>query len=738
MPRPRLTASPPNRNRPPGLGRAGAGLAALLLLAPAAFAQAPPSEDERVERILGGLSLAERIGQLDLVANSPSFSRDRIAAGAAGGVLAFTNGRDIADVQALARRAPSGIPLLVGLDVLHGLRTQYPLPLGEAASFDPDLAREVARAAAREAAAIGINWTFAPMADLARDPRWGRMVEGFGEDPHLGAAFTAARVRGFREGGLAVTLKHFAGYGAAIGGRDYDSASIGPGELVDAYLPPFAAGIGAGAESVMSAFHALDRVPATASRFLLTDTLRGRLGFSGFVVSDWLAIDQLRDHGVAATGAEAARLALAAGVDMDMASGLYAKHLPDEIAAGRVPEAAVAEAARRIVRTKLRMGLFEAPTSPPVLDAPPPPSPNDRALARRAAAESMVLLRNEGALPLAPGRRIALVGGIAADAKELVGPHAALVRYEDGVSILEGLRRRAESAGASLSFSPGCDVGCGSDAGFAAAVATAEAADVVVAVMGEPLELTGEAASRAYLTLPGRQAELLDRLVGAGKPVVLVLVASRPVELGRVVDRLAGLLMAWFPGTEGGNAVADLLFGDVSPSARLPVTWPRTIGQVPLFYDRLPTGRPPDPRNRFTLRYVDEEFTPLFPFGFGLGYGRVAYGPVRIDDPVVPRGGSAVVRATVSNVGPRPVSEVVQLYVRQPVARISRPLRQLKSFRKVVLAPGETASVALALPADALAYTDGTGARVLEPGRYEIFVGGASDAPLAGTIELQP
>ena len=719
------------------MARLPAALVAVLL-STASFGQTPDGEAERVERILGRLSPAELIGQLDLVPNSPSFSPDAVAAGAVGGVLAFTNGRDIADVQALARRSSAGIPLLVGLDVLHGLRTQYPLPLGEAASFDPDLAREVARASAREAVAIGINWTFAPMADLARDPRWGRIVEGFGEDPYVGAAFTAARVRGFREGGLAVTLKHFAGYGAAMGGRDYDSASIGRGELVDAYLAPFRAGIKAGAESVMSAFHALDRVPATASRFLLTDTLRGRLGFEGFVVSDWLAIDQLRDHGVAATGADAARLALAAGVDMDMASGLYARHLPGEIAAGRVPQAAVTEAARRIVRTKLRAGLFEAPTAPAVLGPPPAPTEAARALARRAAAESMVLLRNEGALPLAPGRRIALVGGMAADAKELVGPHAALVKYEDGVSILDGVRQRAERAGASLAFSPGCDVGCGSDAGFPAAVATAEAADVVVAVFGEPLDLTGEAASRAYLTLPGRQAELLGRLVATGKPVILVLVASRPVELGPVVNRLAGLLMGWFPGTEGGHAAADILFGDVSPSAKLPLTWPRTVGQVPLFYDRLPTGRPPDPKNRFTLRYVDEELTPLFPFGFGLTYGQVAYGPVRIEEPFVPPGGSVVVRASVANTGARPVRETIQLYVRQPVARISRPLRQLKAFRKVAIGPGETASVALVLPTEALAYTDETGARVLEPGRYELFVGGSSEAPSAGSFEIRP
>ena len=666
------------------------------------------------------MTLTEKIGQLHLPANAPDLDRAAIGRGEAGGVLAFNNGRDIAEMQKLARSSRLGVPLLVGLDVLHGLRTMFPLPLGQAASFDPGLARRAAAIAGREAAAIGVNWTFAPMVDLARDPRWGRMIEGAGEDPFLGRVFARAQVEGYRDGGVIATLKHFAGYGAPKGGRDYDEAVIGAADFADSYLPPFAAGIEAGAGSVMSAFHALDGVPTSASRPLLTDALRGRLGFTGFVVSDWYAVSQLMEHGVAGGPAEAARLGLKAGIDMDMADGLYARHLPAEIAAGRVSEREVTEAARRVLRTKVAAGLFEAPAIAETASGEAaPPSPEARAAARETARDTMVLLRNEGALPLRPGSRVALIGGLADSGEDLVGPHAALAKAEDAVSLLDGLRRRvAASEGASLAYAPGCDPGCGEDAGFSAAEETARNADVVVAVLGEPPKTTGEARSRATLTLPGRQAELLRRLVDTGTPVVLVLLASRPIELGPVVDRLAGLLMAWYPGTEGGSALADLLFGDHSPSAKLPVSWPRRVGQVPLTYDRRPTGRPHEPGNAYTLRYEDEEVTPLFPFGFGLGYGRVR------------------LRVRLANEGERAAAEVVQLYLRQPVASVSQPLRQLKAFAKVALAPGEARMLELAVPARELAFTHPDGTLRAEPGTFQVFVGTDSGAPLAGTFEL--
>ncbi|WP_375461475.1 glycoside hydrolase family 3 N-terminal domain-containing protein [uncultured Enterovirga sp.] len=714
-------------------------LLGLAALSAPAHAQSPSRATEvesRVEALLARMTLDEKVGQLNLTPNNPAFDIAEIRNGHVGGVLAFTEAPAITAAQTAARESRLGIPLLVGLDVLHGLRTMFPLALAESASFDPALARATAEAAAREAKAVGFNWTFAPMADLARDPRWGRIIEGFGEDPLLGRLFTAARVEGFRAGGLATTLKHFVGYGAATGGRDYDATEIPRRDLFDSYLPPFRAGILAGAESVMSAFTTLNGIPATASRNLLTGILRERWGWDGFVVSDWWAIVQLVDHGVAASPAEAAMKAILAGVDMDMADGLYRAHLARAVRDGLVPETVVTEAARRVLRAKFRMGLFEQP--PPALVDSPVPSEASRALSRRAAQDTMVLLRNVGSLPLQPasGRRIALVGGLAETPRALVGPHEALAIWADGISARQGLADRAGRSGATLAFSPGCDAACGTRDGFEAAIETAKGADLVIAVLGETEEITGEGGSRAHLTLPGLQAELLARLVETGKPVVLVLVAGRPIELGPIVDRLGAVLMAWFPGTEGGHALADILFGDAEPSAKLPVSWPRTVGQVPIRYDRLPTGRPPEAGNRYTLRYSDETLAPLFPFGFGLGYTSFALSDLLVTTPSITKSGVLDVKVRITNTGARAGREVVQLYVRQPVASVSRPLRQLKAFEKVALSPGESRIVSLRVPAAELGYHDDDGSYVVEPGPFQVFVGSSSDATLSGAFEV--
>ena len=701
---------------------------------------APARADEarleaRLEGLLSRMTLEEKIGQLNLVPFSPTFVKRELEQGRVGAMLAVTKPQEIVEMQSAARQARLGIPLLIGLDVLHGLRTIFPVPMAEVSSFDPELARATARHAGREAAAIGINWTFAPMADLARDPRWGRMNEGFGEDPLLGRIFTRVRVEGFHEAGLATTLKHFAGYGAAIGGRDYDAGAIAPGDLFDSYLPPFRAGIEAGSESVMSAFLSLNGMPVSASRAMLTGILRERWNYEGFVVSDWNSVGELLEHGVAKDPAEAARKALVAGIDMDMYSGFYAAHLADEVKAGRVPEATVTEAARRVLRSKLRMGLFERPDPDTSRADPAPPSAEARELARRAARDSTVLLRNDGILPLATGKRIAVVGELGQTQRNLVGPHAAMFRAEDGVSVLEGLRRRG---GATVSYAQGCDIECGSDAGFAAAEQAARDADVVVAVLGESNEMSGEAASRARLTLPGRQGELLDRLVATGKPVALVIIAGRPIELGPVMDRLGAVLMAWFPGTEGGNAIADLLFGDAAPSAKLPVSWPRTVGQVPLTYDQAPTGRPHDPKNHYTYRYADEAITPLFPFGFGKTYTEFALSDVELPRRKLPASDQVELHATLRNIGSRAGREVVQLYVRQMHASRSRPARQLKAFEKVALEPREARKLVLRVPVSELGFHLDDGTYVVEPGRYQVFLGTSSDAQLAGEFEVLP
>jgi beta-glucosidase len=529
-------------------------LAAATFLVGISAPRAEPSREavtRRVEGLLARMTLDEKIGQLNLMSNGlaeTAVALDAsLASGRVGALMNFATPSDVAEAQSKARNSRLGIPLLFGLDVLRGFRTMFPVPIGEASSFDPDLARRNAEAIAREARASGVNWTFAPMADLARDPRWGRIVEGFGEDPTVGRLFTAARVTGFRAGGLATTLKHFAGYGAPVGGRDYDTTAISSTDLFDNYLPPFRAGIEAGAESVMSAFNALNGLPSTANPFLLTEVLRKRWGYGGFVVSDWAAIEELIAHGIARDGAEAARKALLAGVDMDMQSELYSRHLPDEVAAKRVPLSAIDAATRRVLTVKAKLGLFDAPDLQ--LGAPTPgPRPESREAARIAARDSMVLLRNEGALPIARGRKVAFVGGIVDNRYDLIGPHAARVNYEDGPSLLEAVRARAAGSDVTISYAPGCDVVCKSDEGFAAALETARAADLVVAVMGESTEITGEAASRATLDLPGRQRALLDALLDTGKPVVLVLVASRPLDIGPALSRLGALMMAWFRG----------------------------------------------------------------------------------------------------------------------------------------------------------------------------------------------
>jgi beta-glucosidase len=612
------------------------------------------------------------------------------------------------------------------------------VPLAQAATFDPAMAREAARIAAKEASAAGVNWTFAPMADLSRDPRWGRIVEGAGEDPLLNRVFSAARVEGFRAGGLATSLKHFVGYGGAIGGRDYDTSEIGPADLRDLHLPAFKAGVEAGAETVMASLNAMDGVPGAVNEAMLDGVLRGEWGFRGFVVSDWDGVKELMAHGAAADGAEAARRSLMAGVDMDMESGLFVRHLPDEIAAGRVPMSRIDEAARRILRVKMEMGLFGRPDPDPVAANRAILLPEYRAKARAAARDSMVLLKNrDGALPLRDGvRSIALVGALAADGGDQLGPHAARGWPDESVTVRRGLEERAAHAGARVTYAQGCDAQCGTNEGFAEAVRAAQGADVVVAVLGEPRTQSGEGASRVSLDLPGRQAELLDALIGTGKPVVVVLMAGRPLLLGPRLDQVAGLIMAWYPGTEGGPALAEILFGDASPSGRLPVTWPRHVGQVPLAYNRLPSGRPSMPDNRFTLGYMDGSLEPLFPFGYGLSYTSFAYSSLSVLTPRVGADDVARVRVRVTNTGARAGREVAQLYVRDPVATRSRPIRELKAFETVWLEPGESREVTFQVPAADLGFHLTDGSFVVEPGAFQVWAGGDSRAALEGRFEV--
>lgn len=708
------------------------GLFAGLLTGPAPAA--PEDVERRVEALLARMTLEEKVGQLNLVSNEASFRPEDVVAGRIGAAINFNDAPAIAAVQRLARRSRLKIPVLFGLDVLHGFRTVFPVPLAETATFNPVLARAASEAAAREAARSGLQWTYAPMADLSRDPRWGRMVEGSGEDPYLGSVFTAARVEGFRAGGLATTAKHFVGYGAPEGGRDYDTTLIPRTELRDIYLPPFRAAVAAGTESVMSAFNALNGVPATANPWILTEVLRQEWNFDGFVTSDWAAIHELIAHGVARDGAEAARKAILAGVDMDMMSGFYDAHLADEVRAGRVPQAVVDESVRRVLRVKFRLGLFERPDADP--RAPALATPEARRVARAVARESMVLLHNrDQVLPLAAGTRsIAVVGALAAATADPMGPHASRGEAGETVSFLDGIRARAGDV--AVTYAEGCDLLCTDAGGFAAAVAAARQADAVVAVMGEPRDLSGEAASRARLDFPGRQRELVEALAATGKPVVLVLMAGRPLELGSLPEAVRAILMAWYPGTEGGAALAEILFGDVNPSGRLPVTYLRTAGQAPLAYNRLPSGRPTRSDNRFTLNYVDEKVEPQFPFGWGLSYTSFAYSGLAVPTPAVASSGEVEVTVTVTNTGKRAGQEVAQLYVRQPVASRSRPVRELKAFEKVALEPGQSRLVRFRVPARDLGYHLEDGTYLVEAGAYRVGVGGNAAVDLAGAFQV--
>jgi beta-glucosidase len=714
-------------------------LCATLCLAATAAASAPAQDVERrIDDLLARMTLEEKIGQLNLISHGISLRWEDIPEGRAGALINFNNAQDIARAQQAARQSRLGIPPLFGLDVLHGFRTQFPVPLAEAAAFNPRLSRLAAEWSAREAAYVGIQWTYAPMADLSRDVRWGRMTEGFGEDPYLGSVLTAARVEGFHAGGLTTGAKHFVGYGAAEGGRDYDATLIPPTELRDVYLPPFRAAIEAGTMTIMAGFNALNGVPNTANAWLLTDVLRGEWGFEGFVTSDWAGIHELLAHGVAKDPAEAARKAILAGVDMDMMSGFYIKHLPDEVRAGRVPVNVVDEAVRRVLRVKFRLGLFDRPDVDPSRVDAVFPSPESRQAAREVARETFVLLQNKGeVLPIRPEvRSVAVVGPLADAPRDQQGPHGARAHAQDAVSVVEGIRRRAAPARVEVNFAPGCDLFCTNTDQIAQAVAAADKSDLVIAVLGEPHEASGEAASRAYLTFLNRQPELLEALVKTGKPVALVIVGGRPVELGPFAESIPSVLMAWFPGTEGGPALADVLFGDVSPSGKLPVTYPRTAGQQPLYYNRLPTGRPTRSDNRFTLGYMDEAITPLFPFGWGLSYTQFAYSDVATAKRTIAPGEALEVSVTLTNTGSRPGQEVVQLYTRDPVASRSRPLRELKAFEKVALQPGESRRVTLSVPIERLGFHLDDGAYLVEPGEIQLFVGGNSLAPAAGSVEI--
>ncbi len=719
-----LASVAPARAQAPMAWKAGAEAAAI---------------ERRVEGLIRQMTLEEKIGQLHLYGRREGFDYGEIRAGRVGNVMNFVSPAEMAAVQKAARESRLKIPLLIGLDAVHGVSTYFPLPLGQAATFNPRLVEEAALWTGREARALGINWTFAPMVDMGRDPRWGRLLEGAGEDVHLSGVMAAARTRGYQAGGVAATVKHFVGYGAVEAGRDYNTAWIPGEQLHDRHLPPFRASLDAGALSVMAAFNSVNGVPATAHRSMLTDLLRGAWRFRGLVVSDFGSIPELIAHGVARDEPEAARKALAAGVDIDMMGFVYSKHLANEVRAGRVPIGQVDEAVRRVLRVKLHAGMDQiadidpktaeaALQSPPALDA-----------ARRAARESIILLENDGILPLdtARVRSVAVVGALARADQERVWTDPAGVPRKP-IESLDAALRRLLGADVAVSFQSGISTYCGKDfADRAAAIEAAAGADVIIAKLGEDCEFMGEGASRTRLTLPGVQDELLEELVGTGKPVVLVLATGRPLVLTHLKGRVAAILQTFHAGSESRTAIAEVLSGAVNPSGKTPISFPRSVGQIPVHYDHLPTGRPETKgRFRYESIFIDEANQPLYPFGFGLSYSRFSFSELRVETPAVERSGRALVSVMVANGGARDGQDVVQLYVRQPVASISRPVRQLKAFEKISLKAGESRRITLSVDAAALGHHDAQGRYMVEPGRFEVFMGNSSLADLKGEFML--
>jgi len=704
----------------------------------------------RIETLLAKMTLEEKIGQLNMAAatgvvtgpGGPTAVEEGVRAGRIGNLLNLWGADEVRALQRLAvTQSRHGIPLLLGLDVIHGHRTIFPVPLAEACLFDPDMWESTARAAAAEAAADGITLTFAPMVDVARDARWGRIVEGPGEDPWVASRYAVAKTRGFQghdlsaAASLAATAKHLYAYGAVTAGREYAAVDVAERTLREVYLPPFAAAVAAGVAALMPALTDVAGVPMTANAALLQGWLRGELGFQGVVISDYNAIAELRNHGVAEDDAHAAALALKAGIDIDMASGAYAGGLPVALERGLIDTTDIDLSVRRVLTLKERLGLFADPYRRGASD---PAGAATRELAREAARRAIVLLTHrEHILPLAADlRRIALIGPLAAAEDDMLGPWAAAGRGRRTVSILEGLR--AALPGCNIDSLPGVEVGGSDTRGIPAAIERCRAAELIILCVGEGAEMSGEAASRADLGLPGCQRALAEAALDLGKPVVALLCAGRPLALPWLFERAAAVLAIWFLGSQSGTAIADVLTGSFNPSGRLPVTWPRHGGQLPIFYGERPSGRPSKAGERFSSSYLDVPATPQFFFGHGLSYSRFALSDLRCSPERLKADESLEVSVTVHNESSVSGQALLFLFFRDPVASIARPVLELKGLRRIVIAPRQRERVSWRLAIQELAFMGPRFDRVLEPGRFEIHVGQSADRAqlLSSSIEL--
>ena len=696
----------------------------------------------RIDKLLATMTIEEKIGQLNMVASSGVVTgpgelhdlHEGIRAGRIGNLLNLWGADETRAVQRLAvEESRLGVPLLMGLDVIHGHHTIFPVPLAEACLFAPDLWEQTARVAAEEAAEDGVAMTFAPMLDVARDPRWGRIVESPGEDPWVASQMAAAKTRGFQGRDLAAgdrvaaTAKHLCAYGAVTAGREYASADVSERTLHEIYLPPFAAAVAARVAAVMPGFIDIAGVPMTSNAKLLQGWLREVAGFDGVVISDYNAVAELLNHGVAADLVEAAALALNAGVDIDMTSGAYIHGLPEALKRGFVTMAAIDLSVRRVLELKERLGLFDDPYRRGSTPPQPAQITERRELAREAARRAIVLMTNRAqVLPLSPEiRRIAVVGPLAAAGGEMLGSWASAGRPEDAVSILEGLKAALPQC--RIDHAAGVDIEGQSTDGISAALDLCAGAEIVVLCLGESAAMSGEAASRTDLGLPGRQRALAEEVFDLGKRVVVTLSSGRPLTLPWLFERADAVLATWFLGHEAGHAVADVLTGKFNPTGRLPVSWPRHVGQVPIFYNELPSGRPYAPGVHYSSTYLDALPTPQFPFGHGLSYSRFALTDLRCEPTLVKTSDTVEVSLAVHNESQVDGEATLFLFVRDSVASVARPLLELKGVQKVDLKAGQTNNVTWRLAVEDLSFVGQSLERVLEPGRFEIHVGQSAD-----------
>ena len=727
------------------------GLTLILFLAVplSSHSQKRRNVEARINALLARMTLAEKLGQLqqlDGEANG-NFRPEHLELARKGLLGSTLNVRGAERSNRLQRVAVEEsrlkIPLLFGFDVIHGYRTVFPIPLGEAATWDPTAVEHSAAIAAKESRAAGVHWTFAPMVDIARDARWGRIAEGSGEDPFLGSAMARARVIGFQGRDYSAAdkvlacAKHWVAYGAAEGGRDYDTTEVSERTLREIYFPPFKAALDAGVGSFMSAFNDLNGVPTSGNRFTLDTVLRREWKFDGIVVSDYESVKEMINHGFAADEKEAAASGLNAGVDLEMVSRLYNKHGLELVRERRISTAAIDEAVRRILRIKFRLGIFEKPYADEAREASSIFTAQHLAAAREVAGRSLVLLKNDGnVLPLSKSlKSIAVIGPLANNQKDVIGSWTGDGKLEDAVSLLAGIKAQV-SAQTRVLYAKGCEINDDSTAGFDEAVRLARDSDVVILALGESAEMSGEAASRSSLDLPGRQLDLAKAIRATGKPVVVVLMNGRPLTINWIAENVPSVLESWFAGTQAGHAIADVLFGDVNPGGKLPVTFPRAVGQVPIYYNHKNTGRPPDEKNKYTSKYIDVPWTPLFPFGFGLSYTQFKFGSVQLSAPRIRPNGSVTVSVEVENVGSRAGDEVVQLYVRDLAGSVTRPVKELKGFQRINLRPGEKRRVEFLLTPDHLGFYNREMKFAVEPGEFRIMLGPNSQDLIEAKLEV--